>query len=35
MKIDLVAIVPHERGETNVVELPPPPGYTTSAERTD
>ncbi|WP_313694061.1 hypothetical protein [Halorarum halobium] len=33
VKIELEARIPHERGETEVVELPPPPGYTNSAER--
>lgn len=33
VKMEMEATIPHEREETEVVELPPPPGYTTSAER--
>lgn len=35
VKMEMEAIIPHEREETTVVELPPPPGYTTSADRTE
>ncbi len=27
VKVEMDATVPHDRNETNVVELPPPPGY--------
>jgi len=37
VKVELRATVPHDREttETEVVELPPPPGYTSSADRTE
>lgn len=35
LKMEAEARIPHERCETAVVELPPPPGYTTSADRSD
>jgi len=35
VKIEMEARIPHERKEAEVVELPPPPGYTTSADRTE
>lgn len=37
VKMEMVATVPHDRDTTEleVVELPPPPGYTNSAERTE
>ena len=35
VKMEMEATIPHEREETEVVELPPPPGYTNSAERTE
>ncbi|MEZ3114382.1 hypothetical protein RYH80_00375 [Halobaculum sp. MBLA0147] len=37
LKMELRATVPHDRETTDVevVELPPPPGYTSSAERTE
>ena len=35
VKMEAEARIPHERVETDVVELPPPPGYATSADRTE
>jgi hypothetical protein len=35
VKMEMEATIPHEREETEVVELPPPPEYTNSAERTE
>lgn len=35
VKMELEATIPHEREEPEVVELPPPPGYTSSADRTE
>ncbi|KZN25059.1 hypothetical protein A4G99_00520 [Haladaptatus sp. R4] len=35
LKTELEARIPHDRKETNVVELPPPPGYANSADRTE
>jgi hypothetical protein len=35
LKMEAEARIPHERAETEVVELPPPPGYATSADRSD
>lgn len=35
VKMEMEATVPHDREETEVVELPPPPGYTNSAERSE
>lgn len=34
-KMEAEAVIPHEREETQVVELPPPPGYVNSADRTE
>lgn len=34
-KVEMVARVPHDREAVEVVELPPPPGYVTSADRTE
>lgn len=36
VKMEMEATIPHEREETKVVEIPPPPaGYTNSADRTE
>ncbi|ESP89595.1 hypothetical protein [Candidatus Halobonum tyrrellensis] len=35
VKMEMAATIPHDREETEVVELPPPPGYTNSAERSE
>lgn len=35
VKTELEARIPHDRTETDVVELPPPPGYANSADRTE
>ncbi|NEU55936.1 RidA family protein [Halorussus sp. MSC15.2] len=35
VKIEMEATIPHDRTEVEVVELPPPPGYVTSEDRTE